>query len=86
MNTSVTLEKEGDIGVIVINSAGRTVEQQQDPAARRVGERREMVDDCGSAAVHPYNRMEGYIRPGRAVNSANLALGNIPLEPDVIHR
>src|SRR3979409_480310 len=36
------------------------VEQQQDAAARRVGQRRQGIEDCGRARIHPYNRMKGY--------------------------
>jgi hypothetical protein len=35
------------------------IEQQQNPAAGRVGQRREMIEDGRGAAIHPYNRMKG---------------------------
>jgi hypothetical protein len=35
------------------------IEEQQDPAARRVGQRREVIENGRGASVHPYNRMKG---------------------------
>src|SRR5262249_41495581 len=37
------------------------VEQEQEPAAGRIGERRQMVENFRRATVHPLNRMKGYI-------------------------
>ena len=48
------------------------VQQQQDTAAGRIGQRGEPVEDGRGALIHPYSRIKGYMiqDPGRKRTAA----------------
>ena len=46
------------------------LENQEEPAARRVSERREMVEDFRRTRIHPYSRMEGYYGNARLASES----------------
>src|ERR1041385_7599219 len=60
------------------------VQQEQEPVARRVGERLQVVENRGGPAVHPCNRMKGYFRAPRDVKCS--ATGESPYRPEAAGR